>query len=196
MPIFTTIIFTVIFGNFAGISTNGIPKILFYLSGLVLWNFFADCLIKTSETFNTNQHIFGKVYFPRIIVPLSIVISNSLKLFIQFLLFLSVYIYYYFNSETLQLNYYILLIPFLILIIAMFGLGLGILITSMTTKYRDLKFLIQFGVQLLMYSSPIIYPIASLSGDLKTIILLNPISSIIETFKYAFLELVKFLFFG
>ena len=195
-PVFTTIIFTVIFGNFAGISTNGIPKILFYLSGLVLWNFFADCLIKTSDTFNTNQHIFGKVYFPRIIVPLSIVISNCLKLSIQFLLFISIYIYYfYFTSETFQPNYVVLIIPFLIFIISMFGLGLGVLITSMTTKYRDLKFLIQFGVQLLMYSSPIIYPITSLNGDLKTVILLNPVSSIIETFKYAFFGVGEFSLF-
>lgn len=186
-PIFTTIIFTVIFGNFAGISTNGIPKILFYLSGLVLWNFFADCLIKTSDTFNANQHIFGKVYFPRIIVPLSIVMSNCLKLIIQFALFIVIYIYYFsFEDQDFQINYFVFLIPVLILIISMFGLGLGILITSLTTKYRDLKFLIQFGVQLLMYSSPIIYPISSLSGNLKTIILLNPVSSIIETFKYAF----------
>lgn len=186
-PIFTTIIFSVIFGNFAGISTNGIPKILFYLSGLVLWNFFSDCLMKTSDTFNTNQHIFGKVYFPRIIVPISIIISNLLKLGIQFGLFIGIYVYYLNFTETiLHINLTILLIPLLILIISLFGLGLGILITSLTTKYRDLKFLIQFGVQLLMYSSPIIYPIDSLSGNLKTIILLNPISSIIQCFKYSF----------
>ena len=195
-PIFTTIIFTVIFGNFAGISTDGIPKVLFYLSGLVLWNFFADCLLKTSDTFNTNQHIFGKVYFPRIIIPISIIISNLLKLAIQFSLFIGLYIYYLiFTENDFNLNYTIIFIPALILIISMFGLGLGILITSLTTKYRDLKFLIQFGVQLLMYSSPIIYPINSLTGNLKTIILLNPVSSIIECFKYAFFGLGEFNFF-
>ena len=186
-PVFTTIIFTVIFGNLAGISTGGVPKPLFYLSGLVLWNFFADCLNLTSDTFKTNQNIFGKVFFPRIIVPLSIVVSNMAKMVIQFLLFITFYFYFKIFEKTLiYVDISILLIPILILLMGLLGLSFGILITSLTTKYRDLKFLIQFGVQLLMYASPIIYPVNTLTGNLKTMVLLNPVTSIIETFKYGF----------
>ena len=186
-PVFTTIIFTVIFGNLAGIATGLVPKPLFYLGGLVLWNFFADCLNLTSDTFRTNQNIFGKVFFPRIIVPLSIVVSNMLKLAIQFLLFISFFFYFKIFEKTLiYINISILLVPILILLMGLLGLSFGILITSLTTKYRDLKFLIQFGVNLLMYASPIIYPVNTLTGNLKTIVLLNPVTSIIETFKYGF----------
>jgi lipopolysaccharide transport system permease protein len=187
-PLLTTIIFTVVFGEIAGLSTDGIPKILFYLSGITCWNYFAECLTKTSNTFIENQNIFGKVYFPRLIIPLSIVISSLFKFGIQFLLFLVVFIYYYLDSSTIiSPNYCIILIPFIIIITGTLSLGIGIIITSLTTKYRDLRFLIQFGIQLWMYATPIIYPLSSLDGKLKLIALINPLTSIIEAFKYAFL---------
>ena len=186
-PVFTTIIFTVIFGKFAGLSTEGTPQILFYLSGITCWNYFAECLTKTSTTFVDNQNIFGKVYFPRLISPLSIVLSNLLKFGVQFSLFLMVYFYYLFKEDTvLNPNLLILMFPFLIILMGLLGLGLGMIISSLTTKYRDLRFLIQFGIQLWMYVTPIIYPLSSLNGKLKTVAILNPMTSIIETFKYSF----------
>ncbi|MCE3259956.1 MAG: Membrane protein of an transporter complex, partial [Bacteroidetes bacterium] len=144
-PIITSLTFTVIFGNLAGISTNGMPKLLFYLSGITLWNYFSETLIKTSDTFTANSGIFGKVYFPRMIVPLSVVVSNMIKLGVQFLLFLGVWVYYLLTTDILQPNAYIALVPFLILLMGFMGLSFGILISSMTTKYRDLKFLVTFG---------------------------------------------------
>lgn len=185
-PILTTIIFTIIFGRIANISTDDIPPPLFYMSGIVIWNFFADCFNKTSTTFTQNADIFGKVYFPRLISPLSIIISNLLKFIIQFALFTIIYIYYGFRGNFIHIDLSILLLPFLILIMASLGLGLGIIFSSLTTKYKDLTFLIQFGVQLLMYATPIIYPISSISEKYRIVILLNPISSVIETFKYIF----------
>lgn len=186
-PILTTITFSVIFGRIAGISTDGVPPLLFYLSGVILWNYFQDTLTKTSNTFVANAQVFGKVYFPRVIVPLSIVISNMLKLGVQFLLFISFMIYYSVVG-SLNLQFHLLwLLPILILMMAFLGMGIGLIISSLTTKYRDLKFLVQFGVQLLMYASPIVYPLSTVEGKLKTIILANPVSSIIETFKHIFL---------
>lgn len=186
-PIITSLTFTVIFGNLANISTDGIPQILFYLSGITLWNYFSDTLTKTADTFTSNANIFGKVYFPRMIVPLSVVISNLLKFAVQFILFLFFWIYFYFSSNTISPNIYILLTPLLILLMGFMGLGFGIIITSLTTKYRDLKFLIVFGVQLLMYASPIVYPLSIVPEKYKWIILANPTTAIIETFKFAFL---------
>jgi len=187
-PILTTLIFTVVFGTIAGISTDGLPQILFYLAGITCWNYFSECLTKTSNTFIENQNIFGKVYFPRLIIPLSIVCSSLLKFGIQFLLFLLVFFYYFFNADyNLNPNIYILLFPVLILLTGLLSLGIGILITSLTTKYRDFRFLIQFGIQLWMYATPIIYPLSTLDGKLKTMAILNPMTSIIETFKYGFL---------
>ena len=187
-PILTTLMFTIVFGKVAGLPTDGTPKILFYLAGLTCWNYFADCLTKTSTTFIDNQEIFGKVYFPRLITPLSIVLSSLLKFGIQFLLF-SIVLCYYLNigESTVEINRYALLFPVLLLLMGGLGIGLGILITSLTTKYRDLRFLIQFGVQLWMYATPVIYPLSSLGGLLRKIALLNPMTSIIETFKYAFI---------
>lgn len=187
-PILTTLIFTVVFGKIAGISTDGLPRILFYLSGITFWNYFSECLTKTSNTFIENQNIFGKVYFPRLILPISIVCSSLLKFGIQFLLFLVIWIYYLGHHEyTIEPNLYIVLFPLLIVLTGMLSLGIGIIITSITTKYRDFRFLIQFGIQLWMYATPIIYPLSTLEGKLKTIALINPMTSFIETFKYGFL---------
>ncbi len=187
-PAVTTITFSVIFGNLAKISTDGLPSILFYLSGITLWNYFSDTLNKTSDTFTTNAHIFGKVYFPRMIVPLSVVMSNMIKLGIQFLLFLIIWIYYYIIApESIHPNRTLVLLPYLILLMGILGLSMGIIISSLTTKYRDMKFLVSFGVQLLMYASPIVFPLSIVPESYKLLILANPITSIIETFKYAFL---------
>lgn len=186
-PLFTTIIFTIIFGRLAGIPTDGIPPILFYLAGITCWNYFADCLSKTSDTFFSNQSIFGKVYFPRLVVPLSITITNLLKFGIQLLLFLGFYLFYYFRGATIQPNLHLLLFPLLVIMLAGLGLGFGLLVTSMTTKYRDLKFLLAFGVQLAMYATPVIYPLSEIPEEYQLYAVLNPMASIIETFKYGFL---------
>lgn len=189
-PIITAITFSIIFGTLAEISTDGVPQLLFYMCGITLWNYFSDTLLKTSDTFTANASIFGKVYFPRLIMPLSVVISNLVKLGIQLLLFIIVWIYYYAKGENIHPNATLILVPFLILLMGILGLAFGIIISSMTTKYRDLKFLISFGVQLLMYGSPIVFPLSMVSANypqLKIFLLANPITSIIETFKYAFL---------
>ncbi|MFD2244924.1 ABC transporter permease [Pontibacter ruber] len=186
-PLFTTITFTIVFGNIAGISTDGVPPLLFYMAGIVGWNYFAECLNATSTTFIQNANIFGKVYFPRLIMPLSIVVSNLLKFGVQFILFLVLLGYYILSGAYIQPNLTILLVPFLIILMALLGLGFGMLISAMTTKYRDLKFLITFGVQLAMYASPVIYPLSTLPEKYKVYILANPMSSVIETFRYAFL---------
>ncbi len=187
-PIITTVTFTIIFSNIANISTNGIPPLLFYLSGITLWTYFADCLNKTSNTFIANAGVFGKVYFPRLIVPLSVLVSNLIKLGIQLVLFIACWIYYLMKSDNLSPNYsYLFLFPFLILIMAGLGFGFGILISSLTTKYRDFTFLVGFGVQLFMYASPIVYPLSIVPEKYKWIVLANPVSSVIETFKFVFL---------
>jgi lipopolysaccharide transport system permease protein len=188
-PILTTAIYIVVFGNIAKISTDGQPMVLFYLSGIVIWNYFAESFNQTSDTFSQNAGIFGKVYFPRLIMPLSKVTSGLIKFFIQFLFFMAIFAWYMFNGEaSVQPNWTILLLPVYIAIMALMGMGAGILFTSMTTKYRDLKFLIAFGVQLLMYATPVIYPMSTIpEGTLKTLILANPLSPIVEGFKYAFL---------
>ncbi len=191
-PIITAITFTVIFGNLAQISTDGLPQILFYLSGITLWSYFSDTLTKTSDTFAANSGIFGKVYFPRMIVPLSVVVSNLIKFGVQFLLFFTVWIYFLIVSDSVHPNAFIALVPFLVILMGFLGLSFGILISSMTTKYRDLKFLVTFGVQLMMYASPIVYPLSIVPEKYKWIIIANPVTSIIETFKYAFLGVGEF----
>ena len=191
-PIITAITFTVIFGNLAKISTDGLPQILFYMCGITLWNYFADTLTKTADTFSSNANIFGKVYFPRMIVPLSVVVSNLIKLGIQFLLFLGIWIYYLIQSDLIHPNKMLVLIPFLIILIGFMALSFGIIISSLTTKYRDLKFLVTFGIQLMMYASPIVYPLSIVPEKYKWIIVANPVTSIIETFKYAFLGVGEF----
>jgi lipopolysaccharide transport system permease protein len=186
-PLFTTITFTIVFGNIAGISTDGIPRPLFYMAGIVGWNYFSECLTTTSNTFIQNANIFGKVYFPRLIMPLSIVVSNLLKFGVQFILFIALLAYFMVTGANVQPNWAVVLVPFLILLMAALGLGFGMLISAMTTKYRDLKFLITFGVQLAMYASPVIYPLSTLPEKYRPFILANPMTSIIETFRYAFL---------
>jgi lipopolysaccharide transport system permease protein len=187
-PILTTIMFMVVFGGIAKMSTDGLPQAVFYLAGIVSWNYFAEALKTTSETFVANAGIFGKVYFPRVITPLSIVVSKLLTFLVQFTLFLLVFFYYYgFTDAKLQPNATLLLIPVLIVITAGLALGLGLLITALTTKYRDFRFLIGFAIQLGMYATPIIYPLSTIKSEkIKLIILANPMSAIIETFRYAF----------
>jgi len=184
-PILTTLVFTVVFGNIAKISTDGQPAILFYLSGVVLWTYFSEALTSTSTTFTTNAAIFGKVYFPRIIMPLSKVLSNLLKLCIQLLLLILIYAYLIMADKTkLNVNSNLLLLPILVLIIINLGLGLGMIISSFTTKYRDLTFLVTFGVQLLMYASPVIYSLETLKGSIYyNYKAYNPITPVIETFR-------------
>lgn len=189
-PLFTTIMFMFVFGGIAGIPTDGLPQPLFYMAGILCWNYFSECLTKCSETFNANQHIFGKVYFPRLVVPFSIVISSLLKMAIQFILFIVIYVFFILKGYTLDLTWYMLLVPILIIMLAGLGLGFGLIISSMTTKYRDLRFLISFGVQLWMYITPVIYPLSVLKNnypDYVWAIVVNPLTSIIETFKIAFL---------
>ena len=183
-PAITTIMYMVVFGGIAKISTDGLPQPLFYLAGIVCWQYFADNLTKTSSTFIANQAIFGKVYFPRLIVPLSTVSSNLVRMSIQLLLFIAVYIYYLLMGVNLTPNIYILLLPFLILLLAGLSFGFGIIISSMTTKYRDLTILFTFIVQLWMYATPVIYPLSTLSPKKQWIMALNPVTSIVETFKY------------
>ncbi len=182
-PILTSITFVIIFGGFAKIPSDGIPGILFYMSGIIMWNYFADCINQTSHTFTQNQNLFGKVYFPRIIVPLSKVVNNLLKFFIQLLLFLILYAFFYLNGFGFSLGWTFILLPLLLIQMAFTGLGFGMIVSSLTTKYKDLTFLINFAVQLLMYASPIVYPISIVPEKYKWIIMLNPFTSIIEIFK-------------
>ncbi len=182
-PILTSITFVIIFGGFAKIPSDGIPGILFYMSGIIMWNYFADCINQTSHTFTQNQNLFGKVYFPRIIVPLSKVVNNLLKFFIQLILFLILYAFFYLNGFGFSLDWTFILLPLLLIQMAFTGLGFGMIVSSLTTKYKDLTFLINFAVQLLMYASPIVYPISIVPEKFKLIIMLNPFTSIIEIFK-------------
>lgn len=183
-PALTTLMYMVVFGGIAGISTDGLPQPLFYLAGIVCWQYFSDCLNKTSSTFTTNQAIFGKVYFPRLIVPLSTVSSNLVRMGIQFLLFVAVYVFYLITGAHVSPNIYVLLLPVLILMLAGLSLGFGIIISSMTTKYRDLTILFTFIVQLWMYATPVIYPLSTMSEKRQWIMALNPVTSILEAFKY------------
>ena len=185
-PLFTTITFVFIFSRIAKLSTDGIPPVLFYLSGITMWTYFADSFSKTSNIFVNNANIFGKVYFPRLTTPISIIISNLIKFGIQIALFISIYIYYVITGKVeVLVNYYIFLLPILIILMAILGLGLGIIFSSLTTKYRDLGFLLAFGIQLLMYATPVIYPLSSIEGKFRKYLELNPLSSIIENFRYA-----------
>lgn len=186
-PLFTTIIFTFIFGNLAGLSTDGLPQPLFYMAGITAWNYFADCLTKTSTVFRDNANIFGKVYFPRLIMPLSIVVSNLVRFGVQMLLFFMMMAYYAYTGGSFAPNAYVLLFPVLVLQMALLGLGLGLVITALTTKYRDLAFLISFGVQLMMYATTVIYPLSAAPANYKWLIELNPMTGIIEAFRFGFL---------
>jgi len=185
-PIFTTITFTIIFSKMAKISTSDIPAPLFYLTGNIAWNYFSDCLNKTSTVFRDNASIFGKVYFPRLIMPLSIVFSNLIKFGVQFILFVLMMVYFTFQGAAVHPNLFILLFPIVIVLMAVLGLGIGLIITAMTTKYRDLAFLVTFGVQLLMYATPVIYPLSAAPAKYRVYISANPLSGLIETFRYGF----------
>jgi lipopolysaccharide transport system permease protein len=185
-PILTVIMNMVVFGNIAKMSTDGMPQALFYMAGNICWFYFSYCLNQSSNTFIANQNMFGKVYFPRLVVPISVVIFNLLRFVIQVGLFVILYLYFFVNGAPISPNWAILLTPLLVVMLAGLGLGFGILISSLTTKYRDFTILFIFVVQLWMYATPIVYPLSMVEeGPLRTLILANPMTSIIETFKYA-----------
>ena len=198
-PLFTSVTFTIIFNNVAGINTGTIPPFLFNLAGITVWNYFTACLNGTSNTFASNAGIFGKVYFPRIITPLSIVISNLIKFGIQFLIFIAFYIYYYSHDANLSLNGLVLFFPILIVMMGILGLGLGMLISSLVTKYRDFSNLISFGVQLLMYLSAVMYPMELIKQKLPDygwLVDYNPLAYLIETSRYMLLGVGEISVFG
>ena len=198
-PLFTAITFTIIFNNLAGINTGTVPPFLFNLAGITVWNYFTACLTGTSNTFGANAGIFGKVYFPRIIVPISIVISNLLKFGIQFGIFIAFYLFYYFQGAAISLNGLVVFFPLLILVMGILGLGLGMFISSLVTKYRDLSYLIGFGVQLLMYVSAVVYPMALVKEKMPEyawLVQYNPLAYIIETTRYMLLNVGYLYFWG
>ena len=186
-PLLTTLMFTVVFGNIANISTDGMPQIVFYMLGTTVWTYFSSCLTKTSSTFTGNAAIFGKVYFPRLVPPISTVISGLINFGVQFLMFLGFMAYFMIKGSPIEPNLWILITPLLLVQLAALALGFGIIISSMTTKYRDLAVLVGFGVQLWMYATPVVYPASQIGGKLKTLMMLNPVSPIVESFRYAFL---------
>jgi lipopolysaccharide transport system permease protein len=191
-PLFTSITFTIIFNTVAGIETGTVPPFLFNLAGITVWNYFTACLNDTSDTFKRNAAIFGKVYFPRVIMPLSIVISNLLKFGIQFIIFIGFYLFYYFQGVNIIFNSSILFFPFLVALMGILGLGLGMIISSLVTKYRDFSYLIGFGVQLLMYLSAVMYPMALIKSkmpDYAWLVQYNPLAYIIETTRYMLLNI-------
>lgn len=190
-PLFTSITFTIIFNNLAGIDTGTVPPFLFNLAGITVWNYFTACLTGTSNTFGANAGIFGKVYFPRLIVPISIVISNLIKFGIQFFIFIVFYVFYYLKGAPVSFNESVVFFPLLIVLMGVLGLGLGMFISSLVTKYRDFSYLIGFGVQLLMYLSAVMYPMALIKEKLPTygwLVQYNPLAYIIETTRYMLLN--------
>jgi len=198
-PLFTALIFTLIFNKVANIETGTVPPFLFNLAGISIWNYFSTCLSSTSDTFTSNASIFGKVYFPRIIMPLSIIISNLMKFGIQLLIFIAFYVYYYFNGADIHVNISILFFPIIVILMGLLGLGMGMIISSMVTKYRDLKFLVGFGVQLLMYVSAVMYPLALMREKLPKIawvVEYNPLAYMIETARFMLLGTGTFSWFG
>jgi lipopolysaccharide transport system permease protein len=187
-PLLTTVIYVFVFGNLAGLSSDGMPPPVFYMSGVVAWNYFAECLIKTSTVFRDNANIFGKVYFPRLIMPLSIVASNLVRFGVQLLLLLATIAYFaWFKGYPVAMGANLLLFPVMVLFMAMLGLGLGMVISAMTTKYRDLAYLVTFGVQLLMYATPVIYPLTAVPEKVGRIIEYNPMTPVIEGIRYSLL---------
>lgn len=190
-PIFTTIVYVFVFGNLAKLSTDGAPMILFYLAGITLWNYFSACLTGTSSVFTGNAGIFGKVYFPRLVMPLTIVISNLMRFGVQMILFLAVFFYYLYKGD-IHPNLWILATPLLIILMAAFALGMGMIFSSMTTKYRDLQMLLGFGVSLYMYVTPVIYPISELPAWAQPYAAWNPLTGIFECFKYGWLGVGEF----
>ncbi len=186
-PMLTTVVYVILFGRLAGLSTDGIPQIAFYLAGITIWNYFSESLTKTSTVFKDNAAMMGKVYFPRLIMPLSIVVSALMKFGIQFALFLAAVLYYTLVEGSIQPNIWILATPYLLLLMASFSLGLGMIFSSMTTKYKDLVFLMTFGIQLFMYASPVVYSLSSIPEKYQWLVLANPLTPIFECFRYGFL---------
>ena len=197
-PLFTTIVFTIVFGQIAKLPTGGVPPILFYLSGIVVWSYFASCVTKTADTFVANAGIFGKVYFPRMVMPISIVITNILSFGIQLFLFLIILIIFWVRGLDVNPTIWILAIPILLLQMACLGLGCGIIVSSLTTKYRDLSLLVGFGVQLWMYATPVVYPSSMVTGPLSWLLIMNPMTAIVELFRYGFLggQLIPLWYWG
>ena len=187
-PMLTTLIYTFVFGGIAGISTDGLPQILFYMAGTALWTYFSQTLTKTASTFTANARVFGKVYFPRLVMPISTVVSNAINFGVQFLLFAGFWVYYIIKGAVSPNYIGILLLPVILLYLGLLGMGLGIIISSLTTKYRDLSMLVGFGVQLWMYITPVVYPVSTITNPLfRTLILLNPVTCAVETFRWIFL---------
>ncbi len=186
-PLITTFVYALVFGGIAGISTGGVPRLLFYMSGSALWSFFSGCLTKTASTFTGNANVFGKVYFPRLVSPISTVLSSAINFFVQFALFLMFWAYYA-ATGAIRPNYWgLLLLPGVLVYLGLLGLGFGIMISSLTTRYRDLALLVGFGTQLWMYITPVVYPVSTLKGGLYRLVMLNPVTSAVETFRWAFL---------
>jgi lipopolysaccharide transport system permease protein len=186
-PLMTMLVYLVLFGQIANLSTDGAPKVAFYLSGIIIWNYFSESLTKTSTVFKDNSNLFGKVYFPRLIMPLAIVFSGLMKFAIQFGLFILVILYYTFISKTIHPNIWVLATPFLIFLMACFALGLGMIFSSLTTKYKDLVFLLSFGIQLFMYATPVVYPSSAMPEKFAFFLDINPLTGIFECFRYAYL---------
>ena len=185
-PVFTTIMFLIVFGNIAKIPTDGVPQVLFYMNGIILWNYFSKCLVATSNTFVSNAAIFKKVYFSRLTIPVSNVLSALVQFLIQFTLFITIFITYKIGGAALELSLAVFAIPFFVLQMAVLGLGIGLIITSLTTKYRDLTHLVGFAVQLWMYATPIVYPLSMVPEKWRSLYVLNPVVPILESFKHAF----------
>lgn len=187
-PLMTTLVYTLVFGGIAGISTDGIPQVLFYMGGTAVWHFFSTCLNRTATTFTGNANVFGKVYFPRLVSPISTVLSSAINFLVQLAMFLVFWVYYVFTGAITPNYLGILLLPGVMLYLGLLGLGCGIVISSLTTKYRDLTMLVTFGVQLWMYITPVVYPISTLGqGGLRTLIMLNPVTCAVEAFRWMFL---------
>jgi len=186
-PLMTTVVYLVLFGQIAKLSTDGAPQIAFYLAGITIWNYFSEALTKTSTVFKDNASLFGKVYFPRLIMPLAIVCSGLMKFAIQFGLFIAVVVYFTFVNPKIHPNLWILITPFLVLLMATFALGLGMIFSSLTTKYKDLVFLLTFGIQLFMYATPVVYPTSAMPAKFAWLLHINPLTGIFECFRYAYL---------
>jgi len=186
-PVVSSLVFTVVFGNIAKLPTDGLPPFLFYMAGNMIWGYFAACLTSTSTTFVANAGIFGKVYFPRLIIPISVIISNLVSFSIRFGTFIGFLLYFMLAGSDVRPNIVVLLLPVLLIIMAGTGLGLGIIVSSLTTKYRDLQQLLGFGLQLLMYASPVLYSISVVPAQWRWLLLVNPVTAVIETFRGAFL---------
>ena len=191
-PLCTTVIFTIIFGNLAGLAPGGVPSFLFYMAGNVTWGYFANCLSATSGTFTGNAGIFGKVYFPRLVMPITTVISNLISFAIQYIFFLGFWVYYFITTDSLKPNLFILMTPVLLIHMALMGLGIGIICSSLTTKYRDLTMLIGFGVQLWMYLSPVTYDYQIISDKWHGLYMCNPMAPVINTMRYAYMGIGEF----